>query len=90
LPPDELLRLRRALAQRGVKVRDTEAAEAKLASLRAKYEPYAQAFAERLLISLPPWMHPERKKDNWEAGPWDRVIQAKGLSDRIQVFDDHF
>ncbi|MGA2695594.1 MAG: potassium channel family protein [Terriglobales bacterium] len=90
LPPEELVRLRRVLAQRGVKVRDTEAAEAKLAALRAKYEPYAQAFAERLLINLPPWMHPERKKDNWEAGPWDRAIQAKGLSERVQVFDDHF
>jgi hypothetical protein len=90
LPPEELVRLRQNLAERGVKLRDTEAAEEKLAYLRSKYEPYAQAFAQRLLINLPPWIHPERKKDNWEAGPWDRVIQAKGLSEHVHVIDDHF
>jgi len=90
LPPEEFARLRQKLAERGVKLKDSEAAEKKLAYLRAQYEPYAQAFAQRLVINLPPWIHPEKKKDNWEAGPWDRAIQAKGLSEHVQVFDDHF
>lgn len=90
LPPEELLRLRQKLTDRGVAVRDTEASNTKLAYLRSRYEPYAQSLAQRLLINLPPWIHPEKKKDNWEAGPWDRAIQAKGLGESVQVFDDHF
>jgi len=48
------------------------------------------------LITLPPWIHSEKKKDNWEAGPWDRAIQAKSLgelgqkAEHIRKLDDHF
>ena len=60
------------------------------------YEPYAQALANNLLITLPPWMHAEKRRDNWQAGPWDRAIQAKGLATLGQVkhdqqrAEDHF
>jgi hypothetical protein len=52
--------------------------------------------ARNLLITLPPWIHPEKTKDNWEAGPWDRAIQARSLAglghhaEGIQKMDDHF
>jgi hypothetical protein len=51
--------------------------------------------ARTLSIELPPWMHLEKKKDNWEAGPWDRAIQAKSLAglghaERLRAIDDHF
>jgi hypothetical protein len=52
--------------------------------------------ARNLLITLPPWIHPEKTKDNWEAGPWDRAIQARSLAglgrhaERIQKMDEHF
>ena len=52
--------------------------------LRSLYEPYAVAIALNLSITLPPWIHPERQKDNWQAGPWDRAIQARGLAARVQ------
>jgi hypothetical protein len=96
LPAADLARLRQILAERGVKVRDDGEAEEKLASLRAQYEPYAQATARNLFITLPPWVHPEKKKDNWQAGPWDRAIQARslaGLGGKTEHFprtDDHF
>jgi hypothetical protein len=32
------------------------------------------------MIVLPPWQHPAKIRDNWQAGPWDRMIQAKGLA----------
>ena len=32
------------------------------------------------LTTLPAWMHVEKTRDNWQAGPWDRVIQARGLA----------
>jgi hypothetical protein len=32
------------------------------------------------MLPVPPWKHPARIKDNWQSGPWDRAIQAKGLA----------
>ena len=80
LPAEELVRLRQSLAERGVRLKAGAEFEEKLSHLRSLYEPYAQVAAGALLITLPPWIHPEKKKDNWEAGPWDRAIQAKSLA----------
>jgi len=90
LPEEELKRLRHQLAERGVKLGEGAAFEEKLSHLRSLYEPYAVAIALNLSITLPPWIHPERQKDNWQAGPWDRAIQARGLAARVQSMDDHF
>src|ERR1700737_2086850 len=86
----ELNRRRQKLGERGIKLREGAAFEEKLDHLRSQYEPYAVAIALNLSITLPPWIHPERQKDNWQAGPWDRAIQAKGLGGRVQSVDDHF
>ena len=90
LSGQELNRLRQKLVERGIKLREGAAFEEKLDHLRSQYEPYAVAIALNLSITLPPWTHPERQKDNWQAGPWDRAIQAKGLGGRVQSVDDHF
>jgi hypothetical protein len=96
LPPEQLARLRTALSDRGLKFREGEESEAKLAYLRSLYEPYAIAMARNLFIILPPWVHTEKRRDNWQAGPWDRAIQARSLAglggrhERSQAFDDHF
>jgi hypothetical protein len=90
LSEQELNRLRQKLAERGIKLREGAAFEEKLDHLRSQYEPYSVAIALNLSITLPPWIHPERQKDNWQAGPWDRAIQAKGLGGRVQSVDDHF
>ena len=90
LPLEELKRLRQSLAERGVKLRDGVQFEEKLSYLRSLYEPYAVAIALNLSITLPPWIHPEKHKDNWQAGPWDRAIQARGLAGRVQSMDEHF
>jgi hypothetical protein len=90
LPAQELAGLRQALKERGVMLRTDEQAEAKLNHLRSLYEPYALSLAKRLFIPLPPWIHPAKKKDNWQAGPWDRLIQARSLAARVQAMDDHF
>jgi len=31
-------------------------------------------------MTLPRWRHEEKVRDNWQAGPWDRLIQAQGLA----------
>jgi hypothetical protein len=96
LPAEQLALVRESLARRGLRLKEGMEFEEKLASLRAMYEPYAQALAQRLLITLPPWIPSEKKKDNWQAGPWDRLIQSKslaGLEQRAELrrrADEHF
>jgi hypothetical protein len=90
LTPDEQKRLRQTLAANGLHLRDDDQANEKLAKLRSLYEPYVQSIALNLLITLPPWILAERKKDNWQGGPWDKVIQAKGLGAPVRILDDHF
>ncbi len=72
--------LRSTLEDAGLELRSDEYAHEKLAKLRAMYEPYVHATARNLMITLPPWRHPEKLRDNWQAGPWDRLVQAKGLA----------
>ena len=76
----ELEALRGALAAAGLRLRSDDAGRDKLARLRSMYEPYVHSTGKNLMLTLPPWLHPEKARDNWQAGPWDRVIQAKGLA----------
>jgi hypothetical protein len=89
LPDEGLAELRKYLSNAGMRVKQDEAADQKLRKLRSLYEPYSEALGQRLLLSVPPWLRTEVRKDNWQSGPWDRIIQAKGLGD-IHVLDDHF
>jgi hypothetical protein len=96
LPAAEMAKMRQYLADRGLPLKEGPEFEEKLSYMRSLYEPYVLSMARNLLVTLPPWMHPEKRRDNWEAGPWDRVIQAKGLAGlpgkadiRLRV-EDHF
>jgi hypothetical protein len=72
-------------------MREGTAAEEKLAALRAMYEPYVNALAYSLLIALPPWLHGERKPDNWQVAPWDEAVAARSTSS-VSVYksEEHF
>ena len=88
-------RMRNELAGHGVTVSTAEQYETKLGDLRRLYEPYAQALARRLYLTVPPWVRAEYKKDNWQGGPWDRAIQARVLekvapAGRSKFGDEHF
>jgi hypothetical protein len=88
--------LREALSAAGLKLRTNEEARQKLDRLRSMYEPYVHSTAQNLMLSIPPWKHPEKVRDNWQSGPWDRAIQARGLAvlgqkpARPQAIEDHF
>jgi hypothetical protein len=69
-----------ALEAAGLKLRNDDYGREKLAKLRSMYEPYVHSTARNLMLNLPPWRHPEKVRDNWQAGPWDRLIQARGLA----------
>jgi hypothetical protein len=91
LPAAELVRLRKALSDKNLKLREGIEAEEKLAVLRAMYEPYVNALARSLLIALPPWLHADRKLDNWQVAPWDEAIAARsGASVASYHSEDHF
>jgi hypothetical protein len=80
LPDEDFERLRCVLEEVGLRLKSDETARANLSRLRAMYEPYVHSTARNLMLTLPPWRHPERARDNWQAGPWDRLIQARGLA----------
>src|SRR6267143_466489 len=62
LPPEDAQRLRAELARNGVTLSDDPDAARNLADLRSLYEPYADALARRLYMTLPPWIHIEPRK----------------------------
>jgi hypothetical protein len=96
LPDADFDALRETLAAAGLKLRTGDEARQKLNKLRYMYEPYLHSMGKNLMLSLPPWKHPAKSRDNWQAGPWDRAIQAKGLAvlgqkpATFQGSEDHF
>jgi hypothetical protein len=93
LTKQDLADIRAQLAEKGLRLRESGAADQKLGELRALYEPYAQGIARNLFIPLPPWIRRDTIRDNWRAGPWDAMIQARALehvADHRGTTDDHF
>ena len=99
LPDPEFEQMRDALGRAGLLLRNDQYGREKLRKLRSMYEPYVHATGDNLMLTLPAWWHADKARDNWQAGPWDRVIQARGLagvSARAQasaqglVGEDHF
>jgi hypothetical protein len=94
LTPEDVTGFRVQLAGKGLSLKQDEAADQKLAALRALYEPYVQGIAKNLSITLPPWIRHDPIRDNWRGGPWDTLIQAQGLGriarDRHGAVEEHF
>lgn len=93
----ELDGLREALAAAGLQLRSDDWGRDKLKKLRSMYEPYLHSTGRNLMLTLPPWKNAEKTRDNWQAGPWDRIIQARGLAILGQrarstppVLEEHF
>lgn len=80
LPEAEVLALQTALAAAGLRLRSDEYAADKLVKLRSMYEPYVHSTGRNLMLTLPPWRFVEKTRDNWQAGPWDKLIQSRGLA----------
>lgn len=92
LPEQELDALRETLNAAGLHLRNDDAAREKLSRLRSMYEPYVTSTARLLMLRLPPWRFAEKTRDDWQAGPWDRLIQAQGLGQigKVPAIEDHF
>lgn len=89
LPAAELRRIRDTLAKHGMKLNDSQPADARLAELRQMYEPYVYALATYLNQNLPPWIPLKKGKDNWQTTAW---AQSAGFveKDAAVALDDHF
>jgi hypothetical protein len=95
----DLESMREALAAAGLFLKNDDAAREKLRKLRSMYEPYVHSTARNLMLTLPPFRFAAKTRDNWQAGPWDRLIQAQGLAavpkphhllGGVQAGEDHF
>jgi hypothetical protein len=99
LPEEEFEALRSTLEMAGLRLKSDDVGRAKLAKLRSMYEPYVHATGRNLMLTPPAWRYATKTRDNWQAGPWDRVIQARGLgalgtkptaSVQVPAAEDHF
>jgi hypothetical protein len=71
LPPKQEARVRAALAAVGLRLRTDEATRARLADLRALYEPYILSLAHHLLMDLPLWLPRDDAADAWETSAYE-------------------
>jgi hypothetical protein len=70
LPPEALAELRSRLALAGVRLREGEDVDRRLAELRDLYEPFVHALGNYFQMNVPPWHADEKKKDNWQVSAW--------------------
>ena len=67
----EFTHLQDILVTAGIRLRESRTSEQKLSELRATYEPFVSALAERIKVSLPPWIPPKETLDDWQTSAWD-------------------
>src|SRR5438105_1089707 len=72
----EFTRLQDMLALSGIRLKEGTATEQKLAELLNTYEPFVSAMAERLEVSLPPWIPPGDTLDDWQTSAWDEMFPS--------------
>lgn len=89
LPADDLQRLRTSLAEAGLKLRDDDYADKKLAMLREMYEPYLQSLGEFLFMPVPGWILSKQITDNWRTSAWGRITGYTAPAKHDAALDDH-
>lgn len=76
-PPQDRLpqllweRVCRIMEAAGAPLCDDEGAQKTLTERRSQYEPYVHVLAERLYLTLPPFLPEKEVRDNWETSAWD-------------------
>jgi voltage-gated potassium channel Kch len=76
LSSTEFAQLQDMLADSGIRLNKGTATEQKLAELRETYEPFVSALANRMLVSLPPWIPPGDSLDDWQTTAWDDLLPS--------------
>ncbi len=78
LPDAAFKKLRSLLARAGLRMRGGPGYGRRLADLRAMYEPYVNSLARLMHLTVPPFMLPDGRKDNWQTSPWDASPSGTG------------
>ena len=78
------------LREAGLDLHEGPAVNAKLAELRALYEPYVNALARFLLFTLPPILSDKAPVDNWQTSVWMRCTPGIGKLPHMDAADRHF
>jgi hypothetical protein len=89
LPEARLGELLAALRAAGAPVRDAPAARARLAELRALYEPFVAGLAAYFQLAVPVVWPADEKPDNWQTSAWMRRADPLHALDADRA-DDHF
>jgi len=91
LSPADFATMRDSLAEVGLHMSHAEDAEQRLSGLRRMYEPFINAISEHLLVSLPPWVSPERAVDDWQTSAWDHFaeLSPERLAEITHIIVDH-
>jgi hypothetical protein len=71
-----------------VALRDGPAVAARLAELRATYEPFLTGLSAHFLFPLPPWVSEKQPPDNWQTSAWMRRTAGIGRLPGTEP-DDH-
>jgi hypothetical protein len=79
LSPADSKRLRALLGTFGLSSDD--GLEQRLTGLRTIYEPYANALARYLLVTLPPWVPADRHIPNWLTTAWGRTTAPPSVAE---------
>jgi hypothetical protein len=86
----DLNTLRQSLLDAGVELHEPTAANARLRELRGMYDPFLQALAHRLSLSLPAVTPKETIADNWQRSAWMRPAPGIGSLPLATGNADHF
>jgi hypothetical protein len=87
----DFARMRNALAEVGLVLDHGEDAEERLYNIRRSYEPFVNALADHLLLSLPPWISATKTVDDWQTSAWDHFAQwsPEKLDEITHIIVDH-
>jgi hypothetical protein len=90
LPPERHQLLGKLFRDAGLELADSATAVKHLDDLRAMYEPFVNALAETLLLSLPPLLPERTTVDNWQTTAWARRAPDIGKLSLPPGTDEHF
>ncbi len=91
LPEAALDELAAGLVSNGLHLREPQSAAAKLAELRAMYEPFVHALSKYFLFAVPPVIRHRQAVDNWQTSAWTRRVSGiRRLVPQDVPQDDHF
>jgi hypothetical protein len=76
LSSSDFQRLQAILANEGLTFNDGDAAEIRLAEIRALYEPFLASLADHLLMTLPTWLPAPDQVDDWQTSAWDHFLDS--------------